>query len=248
MIIKNKTKEKYTFKLFLKLYVLIYLGGFMKKRVKIILIIIVVLVGYIAIDLTSVYTRKKPIFSFASSWFIRDSHDEINKVYFGLLYDVYNCEQYSTPQIKVKWTKYSCPTFTIKTSETDGNGWFDGEINEVENVSMTIKDGTLTSTKATIIITDLNEQKYTYGAYFRIDIKENGIWKEAKKIGNANFNDIAYIVEKNNKMELSQDWSYIYGNLKKGNYRLVKYILTNEQGTPVSENDKAYFSIGFTIK
>ena len=50
------------------------------------------------------------------------------------------------------------------------------EINEkiepnLDNVTMEIKQGTLTKTGVTIIITDNNVNPYTYGMWFRIDKK-----------------------------------------------------------------------------
>lgn len=121
------------------------------------------------------------------------------------------------------------------------------ELNEVKNVTMTIKEGTLTKTSATIIITDLSNQKYTYGGYFRIDRKENETWKEVKLTReNFVFNDMAYGVDKNGKLEMEQNWSVMYGKLNSGKYRLVKYILPNVERA-VTQEDRKYFSVEFSI-
>ena len=55
-------------------------------------------------------------------------------------------------------------------------------MNQVAGVSIKIKEGTLTNTGATIIITDTTDKNYSYGEPYRIAKKENGKWKEAPKV------------------------------------------------------------------
>lgn len=88
----------------------------MKKGLKIVLIIIGIFVLCLVVDVVSIYARKKPIFAVTNA---------DKTVYEGLLYNTYTCDD-SKPQIKAKWNKYSCPNFKIKTTETDGNGWYNG--------------------------------------------------------------------------------------------------------------------------
>ena len=116
---------------------------------------------------------------------------------------------------------------------------------EVENVSMAIKEGTLTKTGATIIITDKSNIRYVYGEEFRIDRKENDNWTEL--IGTPNFNEPAYYVNSNGILELEQDWSGIYGDLKKGEYRLVKSIFPDLDKS-ITEDDKLYIFVEFVIE
>ena len=74
----------------------------------------------------------------------------------------------------------------------------DKRINQVDGVSIKIKEGTLTNTGATIIITDTTDKNYSYGEPYRIDKKENGKWKEAPKvIDDAFFNQPAYHPDEN---------------------------------------------------
>lgn len=122
------------------------------------------------------------------------------------------------------------------------------ELNEVKGVSMTIKEGTLTKTSATIIISDTNKKgTYVYGESFRIDKKENGKWKEMKITGDGGFfNAIAYYVDENGKLEMKQNWYNMYGELKKGEYRLVKDTFLDST-IPITESDKLYFFVEFNI-
>lgn len=200
----------------------------MKKWLKIVIIIIcVVLISFI-LDFISIFTLNKPLFGIRV-----DNGDSVNIIYKGIFYDVYNCIEHSVPFIKSKGTKFNC---TINVKEVL-------YLNEVDGVTMTIKKGTLTKTGAIVIITDINEKKYDYGISFRIDVKNHDSWEEVKKIGDAYFNMIAYSVDKNNKLELKQDWSNIYGRLSKGEYRIVKDVCVN-----VGCTEKKEFSTQFIIE
>ncbi len=107
-------------------------------------------------------------------------------------------------------------------------------------VSMSIKENTLTKTGATIIISDISEPKNTYGEWFRIDKKTNGFWDELKSIDeNYGFNDIGLIVGEDDKLEINADWSKKYGELEKGEYRLVKELYDGEH---------IYLAVEFTIE
>ncbi len=71
----------------------------MKKWQKISLGVIGGIILLIIIDLGCVFIIKHPIFA------IKKNN---GTVYKGLFYDIYACEEYSLPQIKVKGTKYTC--------------------------------------------------------------------------------------------------------------------------------------------
>ena len=98
------------------------------------------------------------------------------------------------------------------------------EMNSIDGINMVIKDGTLTKTGASIIITDTTNQDNTYsgGCDYRIDKKINNNWQEMKKIKNLPYTMQAFIVDENNKLEFDIDWSITYGELETGEYRLVK--------------------------
>ncbi len=113
-------------------------------------------------------------------------------------------------------------------------------MNNIKNVSMEIKEGTLTKTGATVVITDKNETPYSYGEWFRIDEKDGDKWKEVEQItDNYAFNDIAYLIGEDGMLEEKIDWSELYGELENGEYRLVKELYINGYN---------YFSVEFTIE
>lgn len=124
----------------------------------------------------------------------------------------------------------------------------DSSFNDVKNVIITIKPGSLTRTNTTVSISDFSGNKYTYGSWFRIDKFQNDKWETLELINNnAAFDLMAYHVDKSGKLELYQDWSYMYGELKSGKYRLVKYALPIVN-RPVTESDRLFFSVSFTIE
>lgn len=110
------------------------------------------------------------------------------------------------------------------------------KMDKLDGISMIIKDGTLTRTSATIIITDTSGKKNEYGEWFRIDKKVNGNWKKLDmKVDDYWIKLVAHKVDSNNKLEMNLSWKSIYGDLENGEYRLVKEV-NNE-----------YFSVEFTI-
>ena len=108
----------------------------------------------------------------------------------------------------------------------------------IKNVTMNIKDNTLTKSGATIIITDNNKVKYTYAEYYKLEKRIDHIWYELEPRGDAVFDEMGYLVDDNNELEMNIDWSKTYGNLTSGKYRIVKRIYDGEY---------KYFSVEFDL-
>ena len=67
-----------------------------------------------------------------------------------------------------------------------------------------------------------------HGEWFRIDKEENGEWKEVKVINDQyGFIAIGWIIKQNGEFEDKIDWSNLYGQLKEGEYRIVKEVYSN---------------------
>ena len=114
----------------------------------------------------------------------------------------------------------------------------DNEVYTLEDVTMKLKDNTLTKSGATIIITDNNKTKYTYEEYYKLEKRIDHIWYELKPRGDVLFNEMGYLVDDNNELEMDIDWSKTYGNLTSGKYRVVKRIYDGEY---------KYFSVEFDL-
>lgn len=93
----------------------------------------------------------------------------------------------------------------------------------IDKVSMTIKEGTLTKKGATLIIIDNNDIPYEYGKSFIINVKENEEWKILEQENDAIFTLEGYYA-RDGKLQMQTDWSEIYGELKKGEYRIGKEL------------------------
>ena len=99
-------------------------------------------------------------------------------------------------------------------------------------VTMEIKEETLTKTGATIVLQVNDGTEYSYGRWFRIDKKENGKWRGLEPIDeNYVFDAIGLILKPYGETEEKIDWSQLYGELEKGEYRLVKNISGKYIGT-----------------
>mgnify|MGYP001861189719 FL=1 len=95
----------------------------------------------------------------------------------------------------------------------------------LKNVTMDVKDGSLTRNGVTVIITDTNKEHYSYDEWYRIDKFEVDGWQELEPItDDYAFTDIAWLIGEDNTLEDKVDWSDLYGELEDGRYRLVKRI------------------------
>ncbi len=71
----------------------------MPKWLKISFGIIGTIIIFFVVDLICIFTLNRPLFAIKK---------DNGTTYKGLLYDTYNCPEYSTPQIKAKGTKFTC--------------------------------------------------------------------------------------------------------------------------------------------
>lgn len=96
-------------------------------------------------------------------------------------------------------------------------------IDLAEDITMEIKEGTLTKTGATIVITDLSGKNNTFRKEFRIDQKRGGKWYTLKD-KSKNEVDVMPGQQENKKLEQELNWEKNYGTLSDGYYRIVKKI------------------------
>ena len=185
----------------------------MKKWMKITLGIVGVIILLFAIDIVCIFTINRPLLAIKE-----DNGDSVNLIYRGILYDTYNCHEYSIPQIKVKGAKFTCAV--IQFDEQAESNY---KPTEIENVSIRISDISLTG--ATITIKDTNKKPYTYGEWYKIEKEVSGKWYEVKTIiKDYGFNEIGYIPDKNNEVKFVIDWEWLYGELPLGSYRILKQV------------------------
>lgn len=95
----------------------------------------------------------------------------------------------------------------------------------MNNVTMTIKEGTLTKTSATYILE--SKSKYSCGESYSIDKEEKEEWKTLTQISPHPFTLIGMLPGEDGKLEFKIDWSKRYGELENGRYRIVKSVYIN---------------------
>lgn len=102
-------------------------------------------------------------------------------------------------------------------------------LNLAENITMEIKDGSLTNTSTTVIITDLSgdESVDLTNKEFKIDYKKNWKWYRLEsKIKNEVTVRTSDNTMENGDNAYTQEinWEKYYGKLDKGHYRIVKEV------------------------
>lgn len=105
-------------------------------------------------------------------------------------------------------------------------------INLAENITMKIKEESLTNIGTTVIITNLSgdENVNLTNREFKIDYKKNGKWYRLEsKIKNEVTVMTTDNVMENGDNTYTQEinWERYYGKLDKGHYRIVKEVKTN---------------------
>lgn len=117
-------------------------------------------------------------------------------------------------------------------------------------VSMSVKEGTLTNTSATVVLVNHTDKKFQYGRFYLIESKKNGNWYKIKPISEMNFPWIAYILNPYIMDEVSIIWKKAYGELPSGDYRIIKILEEFNEAHPGRTNNYEEIPIAaeFTIK
>ena len=89
-------------------------------------------------------------------------------------------------------------------------------------VTMSIKEGTLTDTSATIILTNNSDKDFQYGNPYEIEIKKDGEWHKIN--AELDFTLPAFELKAGESKEIKLSWKYGYGKLASGTYRIIKSI------------------------
>ena len=86
--------------------------NYMKKMLKVILAVIGIVALLFIIDLICIFAINRPLLAIKE-----DNGDSANLIYRGLVYNTYNCHEYSSPQIKLKGSKFTCAASSNKIIE-----------------------------------------------------------------------------------------------------------------------------------
>lgn len=120
-------------------------------------------------------------------------------------------------------------------------------VNNLEGVTMTVKEGTVSSTGLSLIFENNSESRCIYGEAFVLEKKLDDKWYEVPVVleGDYGFEDIGYELNPGDQREWTVDWEWLYGSLDAGEYRIVKDILDfRERGN----YDTYYLAAEFVVK
>ena len=108
------------------------------------------------------------------------------------------------------------------------------------DITLAIKDGTLTNIGATLILKNNSDKLLHYDETYEIEIKQNGEWHKIN--AELYFNEPLFEVEENKSKELELKWEYGYGKLPSGKYRIVKKVYFENE-----REQEFYISAEFNI-
>jgi hypothetical protein len=122
-----------------------------------------------------------------------------------------------------------------------------GEKSNIEiaknDVTLSIKEGSLTKVSATLILKNNSNVDIIYGNPYEIEIKKDNEWHKIDV--ELFFNSPAYGLASSESTEIELNWKNSYGKLSSGEYRIIKDIdVEKEDGT----FESFYVSAEFTIK
>ena len=119
-------------------------------------------------------------------------------------------------------------------------------VNNFTDVSMTIKEETVSTTGLTVVFENNSDNRGIYGEFFSLEEKINNKWYQVPVTidGYYGFNEIGYNLISGENEEFKVDWEWLYGSLNTGEYRIVKDILDFRN---TGDFDRYYLAAEFTI-
>lgn len=157
------------------------------------------------------------------------------------------CGNYGNSNSAVETENTVTQTASSKPAEiTDWEHTIYETVNNFDGVTITVKEGTASSTSLTVAFENNSSSQCIYGEYFWLEKKINGSWYQVPIVidGNYGFNDIGYDLASEEEREWTVDWDWLYGSLNTGKYRIVKDILDFRA---TGDYDKYYLAAEFTI-
>lgn len=119
--------------------------------------------------------------------------------------------------------------------------------NNLDNVFMTAKEGTVAPNKLTLVIENNSNNNCIYGEFFLLEKKVNEIWYQVPVAISEDygFDSIGYELNPGDRNEVKIDWEWLYGSIGSGEYRIVKDVL---KAKPSGGYDTYYLAAEFIIE
>lgn len=134
----------------------------------------------------------------------------------------------------------------LSSAETDWETTPYETVNELDNITMTIKEGTISETGLTVTLKNDSDKHCIYGESFSLEKKIGDYWYQVPVVleENFGFNSIGYDLAASTEDEWTVDWEWLYGSLDAGEYRIIKDILDFREA---GDYDEYILSSEFTI-
>jgi len=100
-------------------------------------------------------------------------------------------------------------------------------------IPFTINEDSITPDGAVFVITNESENAIEFGEQYTLQVLYDDIWYDIVETNGHYWNDILYVIEPGETHTNKVDWSYVYGNLPEGVYRIVKAINETKPDEPV---------------
>lgn len=113
-----------------------------------------------------------------------------------------------------------CVTGCYKNKDEFNTGAVSNIKSYNNNISVTIKENTLTNTGLTLIVKNNSDQVLYYGNQYEIEIKHKEKWHKINV--ELAFDEPLWELDKHKETEIEINWKNGYGNLPSGEYRLIK--------------------------
>ncbi len=108
------------------------------------------------------------------------------------------------------------------------------------DITMAIKDGTLTNEGTTLVLKNDSDKLLRYSEEYRIQVKQDENWYNINV--ELEFNVPLWELETNSEKEIELNWKHSYGKLPSGEYRIIKQVYFENE-----EDQKFYISAEFNI-
>jgi len=122
-------------------------------------------------------------------------------------------------------------TLTFDASIKEGGASIYNAESEADKIGLYFTLKKISPTGATLVFHQYDEDAPTgelnYGDAFMIEIQKNNTWEEVPVVVDNNyaFHDVAYNIPNRDTATQELDWSWLYGTLAPGNYRIKKEIM-----------------------
>lgn len=135
------------------------------------------------------------------------------------------------------WENYSeqvleiLNTLTFDTSVKEGGAYIYSAESEADKIGLYFTLKKISPAGATLVFHQYDEEAPTgelnYGDAFALEVLKNNRWEEIPVVvdGNYGFHDVAYNIPNKDTVTQELDWTWLYGTLVPGNYRIKKEIM-----------------------